>query len=61
MGVSSNSKIEVLKLQMTLGSSIMFVKDGAQKEGVFTTIFGAKIEKNWFFQFFSILYSILLE
>ena len=61
MRVSSNSKIEVLKLQMTLGSSILFVTDRAQKEKVFTTIFGAKIEKNWFFQFFSILYSILLE
>ena len=30
----------------------MFVIDRAPKEGGFTTIFGAKIDNNWFFHFF---------
>ena len=52
MKVSRNLKLRFLKLEMTLGSNFRFEKDGASKEGVFTTIFEAKIEKNWVFHFF---------
>ena len=41
-----------LKLQVTLGSNFTFVRDRAPKEGGFTNICGAKIDDNWFFQFF---------
>ena len=59
MGVSSNLKWRFLKLEMTLGSNFRFEKDRASKKGVFTTIFWAKIEKNWvfhFFQYFTVNY-----
>ena len=52
MEVSSNLKVDVLKLQVTLTSNFTFVRDRAPKEGGFTTIFGAKIDNNWFFHFF---------
>ena len=44
-----------LKLQVTLGSNFMFVKDRVPKEGVFAIIFGAKIHNNWFSNSFQYL------
>ena len=52
MGVSSNLKLRFLKPKMNLGSYFRFEKDQVSKEGVFTTIFEAKIEKNWLYHFF---------
>ena len=45
MGVSSNSKIWFLKLQMTLGSNFIFVKDRAQKEGFHHHFWGKNLKK----------------
>ena len=42
----------LLKVQVTLWSNFMFVRDQAPKDGDFTTIFGEKIDNNWFFHFF---------
>ena len=52
MGVSCNLKLRFLKPKMNLGSYFRFEKDQVSKEGVFTTIFEAKIEKNWLYHFF---------
>ena len=42
MEVSSNLKIDVLKLQVTLGSNFMFVKEWVQKAGFFPSFLGQK-------------------
>ena len=52
MEVSNNLKIDVFEHGTDPWVQLYFVRDRAPKEGGVTTIFGAKIDNNWFFHFF---------